>query len=85
MTSRVFIISNRDYQKRLISEIQHKLRVLLCCYTIKNFQLLENNHFTFNKSYRLRGVRFDDENMYRGRFDIDEVNNDKVKLRLTVL
>lgn len=85
MTSREFIISNRDYQKRLISEIQHKLRVLLNCYTIKNFQINGQNSFSFTKSHRIRGIRIDDENLYHGNYEAQVVNEKTVKLRLTVL
>ena len=45
-----FFVSDRDFRKRLSSDIQHKLRVLMKCYTIKNFLLNEDQSFSFNKN-----------------------------------
>ena len=85
MTSRDFLISQRDYEKRLVSEIQHKLRVLLNCYTVKNFRMTNENEFSFNKSYKIRGIRIDDDNTCHGSYETEVFDEKKVKLKLTVI
>ena len=57
MISKEFDISIREAERRLSTTLQHKLRIVLRCYTIVNFSLnLENNSFTFNKTNRVRGI-----------------------------
>lgn len=42
----------KRFRKRLISDLQHKLRVAMKCYTILNFHLNEDKTFTFNAKFR---------------------------------
>lgn len=47
-----FTVDTKRFNKRIKSDIQHKLRVALKCYTILNFLLNEDRSFTFNAKYR---------------------------------
>ena len=71
MTTKRFVISKREGETRISSTIQHKLRVVLKCYTIKNFNVnQEENTFTFNKTNRIRGIVINDKKLYSGSFQI---------------
>jgi hypothetical protein len=79
-----FFVSDRDFRKRLSSDIQHKLRVLMKCYTIKNFLLNEDQSFSFNKSHKIKGIRIDDEKMYNGIYEFEFIDEKHIKIILTV-
>lgn len=70
MTSREFNIDNRTIARRLPSLLQHKLRVVMKCYTITGFVLNEDNTFVFRKSHMINGVRLNDSKVYTGSFEI---------------
>lgn len=73
MITKTFEISTREAEKRLSSTIQHKLRVVLKCYTITNFFLnQEQNSFSFNKTNRIRGIVIKDKNLYQGSFILEK-------------
>jgi len=69
MISKEFDISIREAEKRLSTTLQHKLRIVLRCYTIVNFSLnIETNSFTFNKTNRVRGITLKDSKQFSGNF-----------------
>jgi hypothetical protein len=71
-----FNISTREATSRISSTLQHKLRVVMKCYTIKNFELdEENNAFTFNKTNRIRGIVIKDKKDYSGTYQL--IKNDE--------
>ena len=73
MITKTFKISTREAERRLSSTIQHKLRVVLKCYTITNFFLnQEQNSFSFNKTNRIRGIVIKDKNLYQGSFILEK-------------
>jgi hypothetical protein len=73
MITKTFEISKRDAERRLSSTIQHKLRVVLKCYTITNFFInQEQNSFSFNKTNRIRGIVINDKNLYQGSFILEK-------------
>jgi hypothetical protein len=74
MPTKSFDISIRDAERRLASTIQHKLRVVLKCYTIVNFQL-EDDSFTFNKTHRIRGIKINDSKDYSGSYELVKNEN----------
>lgn len=84
MTSREFIIDAKRFDRRTLTEVQHKLRTLLKCYTITGFEMLDGGNFKFKKSYMIRGARLDDPKEYHGFYVIENVNEGKYKLSLSV-
>tara|TARA_B100000900_G_C20479780_1_gene674957 strand:- start:711 stop:989 length:279 start_codon:yes stop_codon:yes gene_type:complete len=64
-----FQISKREAENRLSSTLQHKLRVVMKCYTITNFSFNEEScTFYFNKTNRIRGIVVKDKKMYSGSY-----------------
>jgi len=86
MIAREFIIEKKLFLRRKLTILQHKLRVVMKCYTVVNFQLDDNeNKFSFQKSYRINKVRIDDSNVNTGGYSIEEIpTTDKVLLKIYV-
>ena len=86
MIAREFIIEKKIFLRRKLTILQHKLRVVMKCYTVVNFQLDDNeNKFSFQKSYRISKVRIDDENVNTGGYSIEEIpTTDKILLKIYV-
>ena len=73
MISQKFEISIREAEKRLTSTLQHKLRIVMKCYTIVNFQINENEQtFSFKKTNRIRGIVINDSKTYNGSFVLEK-------------
>ena len=84
MTSRDFIIDSKRFDRRVLTEIQHKLRTLLKCYTITGFEMLDEGNFKFKKSHMIRGSRLDDPKEYAGFYVVEKADDDKYRLTLSV-
>lgn len=55
------------------------------CYTIVNFDIDdENQAFTFKKTHKINGIKMNDPKEYAGRFEIDEIDDNLVNLRLII-
>jgi len=86
MNSKVFKISRDEFRRRKKTILQHKLRVVLKCYTVFNFALNEeNDRFTFSKSYKINGRRIEDLNVLEGFFELEDMGEDFLKLKISVL
>lgn len=76
MPRKSFDISIRKAERRLASTIQHKLRVVLNCYTVKNFEINEEEKtFSFNKTNRIRGIVINDSKNYQGYYTLEKNQN----------
>lgn len=90
MTSRVFIIKEDDFHKKKKTIIQHKIRTMLKCYTVQDFNLSEDSQtFTFRQTFRVNCVQIAMKKVVDGRYEfnhfIDESDNiNKTKLTLIV-
>ena len=85
MVLKDFTINKRVFKRRKLSTLQHKLRVLMKCYTIVDFDLDdETQEFTFKKTHRINGLQMPDPKEHSGRFEIEDIDGDNVKLRLII-
>ena len=86
MIAREFIIEKKLFLRRKLTILQHKLRVVMKCYTVVNFQLDEDgNKFSFQKSQRISKVRIDDSSVNTGGYSIEEIpTTDKILLKIYV-
>jgi hypothetical protein len=86
MVSQSFIIKRSDFEKKPITIFQHKLRVLMKCYTIRELVLDEIN-FTvkFKKSHKINGLKMEDPKEYAGRYElVDAINPLEIVLKLII-
>jgi hypothetical protein len=85
MVYRDFVLDKRKFRRRKSTTIQHKLRVLMKCYTVVDFDLNdEAQEYTFKKTHKINGLKMDDPKEYRGRFEVEDLDDGKVNLRLIV-
>jgi hypothetical protein len=74
MTSRDFTITTEDYNNKKKTIIQHKVRTLLKCYTVQDFNLDEQTKsFTFKKTYRVNGVHIVSDRVLEGKYDTESI------------
>ncbi len=86
MISREFKINLKTFRKRKLTLLQHKLRVVMKCYTVNNFNLNDqNNTFSFQKSYKKSGIKISDETVNTGNYEITEIpNSEEIILKVNV-
>lgn len=74
MVSRTFKIKKLDFEKKPLTIFQHKLRVLMKCYTIVGLELNELEQvYKFKKTYKFNGLKMNDPKEYAGRYEIEEI------------
>ena len=86
MVAQSFIIKRSDFEKKPITIFQHKLRVLMKCYTIREL-ILDEINFTvkFKKSHKINGLKMEDPKEYVGRYEVADADNpSKVVLKLII-
>ena len=86
MVSKDFTVSKRDFNKKKYTVFQHKLRVVMKCYTILELEFEEGERrFTFKKSHKLHGIRMDDPRLYTGTYDILPAESERnITLRINI-
>ena len=89
MTKRDFILLEEDFNKKKKTIIQHKIRTMLKCYTVQDFNLdEETKKFTFRQTFRVNNVQVVMPRIIEGRSDyelfFDEIEN-KSKVKLTLI
>ena len=86
MVSKNFVVSKKDFNRKRYSVFQHKLRVVMKCYTILNLEFEDDERkFTFKKSHKMYGVRMDDPTTYSGIYNILPAESDRnITLRISI-
>lgn len=85
MISKSFKIKKRDFKLRKSSIIQHKLRSLMKCYTIINFDINDDEMiYSFNKSHKINGLRMNDPKCYEGSFEVVDIDSKMITLILKI-
>lgn len=90
MTTKDFIVSEEDFNNKKRTIIQHKIRTMLKCYTVQDFNLSEETKtFTFRQTFRINGIQVVMKKIVEGRYEfsnfLDESDNiNKTKLTLIV-
>lgn len=84
MISQTFIINSSVFKRKKLTILQHKLRVVMKCYTITNFILNEDNTYSFQKTFKKFGVKITDKNINTGSFLTSDVDELEILLKLNV-
>ena len=79
-----FTITEKQLRRRLPSEIQQKLKIVMKCYTIRNFVLNGENRFSFQMSHMINKRRLDSERILNGSYIVENIGEGQHKLRITV-
>lgn len=85
MTKREIKVKKTEFEKRKLTTLQHKLRVVLKCYTIKNFVLNEEERtFSFNKTHLINRIQMEDKKKISGKYDIQDLDSDEILIIFTI-
>mgnify|MGYP003509921400 CR=1 FL=1 len=85
MVTKQFTLNSIKFNRRKKTTIQHKLRVVMNCYTVSDFELNEtDNTFSFRKNYRINGKRLEDKKILTGNFLVEDVGDEQYKITITV-
>ena len=70
-------IPKKKIAKSLKVYLKHELRNVCKCYTVFNLEIDEENKtLSFNRSFRIRGIRVEDKKLLTGRYDFDPSDDD---------
>lgn len=76
------------FDRRTLTQLQHKLRVALKCYTVTDFKMTENNqaenHFEFKITYRKNKIQFGEDKLHHGYFTKEDFGNSKYLITIYV-
>ncbi|MEK6830213.1 MAG: hypothetical protein AABY15_08920 [Nanoarchaeota archaeon] len=85
MVCKDFKINKKVFRKRKASTLQHKLRVIMKCYTVTDFVLDDDaQSFTFKKTHKINGLKMNDPKEYSGRFEVEDIDENRVILKLII-
>jgi hypothetical protein len=86
MLHREFKINLKTFRRRKLTLLQHKLRVVMKCYTVNNFVLNDtDNTFSFQKTFKKSGLQFTDATINTGKFEVVEMpDDDEIILKVYV-
>ena len=83
---KTFKIKTREYNRKFITLIHHKLRVLMKCYTVRDLKIDPDKQvFTFKKSHKINGLTMKDSKEYSGHYEIEEIEGtEEMYFKITV-
>lgn len=85
MNYKSFKLDREVFEKRMASEIQHKLRVVMRCYTIKNLLINpEEKTFSFTYTHRVNNVQMHGKKTLNGQYETFDIDDDNLMLKITV-
>lgn len=76
------------FDRRTLTQLQHKLRVALKCYTIVDFKMVENNeilnYFEFKITYRKNKIQFGENKLHHGSYVKENIDDSKYLITINV-
>ena len=85
LTTKEFIYSPKDLEKKLKTIIQTKLKTVARCYSVKNFELnKEQKTFSYNRNHKVNGIIMDYKPLCQGSYEIFQVNQEIAKIKISV-
>lgn len=86
MIYREFKINLKTFRRRKLTLLQHKLRVVMKCYTVNNFFLNDSdNTFKFQKTFKKSGIQIVDNTINTGRFEVNPIpDSEDILLKIYV-
>lgn len=83
-----YIVDKTTFERRTLTQLQHKLRVALKCYTVKDFKMTEFNNienaFEFKITYRKNKIQFGEDKIHHGSYSKQDINEKKYKITIYV-
>jgi hypothetical protein len=83
-----YIVEKEVFDRRTLTQLQHKLRVALKCYTITNFKMSDQNespnNFEFKITYRKNKIQFGEDKYHHGSYSKEDIGDLKYKITIYV-
>ena len=83
-----YTVEQEIFDRRTLTQLQHKLRVALKCYTIKDFKMIEIpdtvNGFEFKITYRKNKIQFGEDKIHHGSYSKEDIGNSNYKVTIYV-
>jgi len=77
MFSKRFKVKKREFDKKINTVFQHKLRLLMNCYTVRDIMVNEQEQFCrFKKSHKISGIKMMDPKEYTVKYEIEPAEDD---------
>lgn len=81
-------VNKQIFDKRISTQLQHKLRVALKCYTITNFKFVPNeqfeNYFEFKITYRKNKIQFGEDKIHSGSYEKEVIDDNNYMITINV-
>lgn len=82
-----FTIAKKKFDHRTLTELQHKIRVPLKCYTITEFKMNDDQTFSFKKTVRklISGnkITIIDKAVHHGSYAKEDFNEENYRITVT--
>lgn len=83
-----YTVEKEVFDRRTLTQLQHKLRVALKCYTIKDFKMIDYNDisdsFEFKITYRKNKIQFGEDKFHHGSFKKEDAGELNYKVTIYV-
>jgi hypothetical protein len=83
-----YVVEQGLFDRRTLTQLQHKLRVALKCYTVIDFKMVESqeyaNHFEFKITYRKNKIQFGEDKFHHGSYIKEDIGNSNYKITIYV-
>lgn len=83
-----YIVEKDVFDRRTLTQLQHKLRVALKCYTIQDFKMIDNNtysnYFEFKITYRKNKIQFGENKLHHGYYTKEDLDDSKYKITIYI-
>lgn len=83
-----YIVEQELFDRRTLTQLQHKLRVALKCYTVTDFKMVEspdyNDYFEFKITYRKNKIQFGENKIHHGSYIKENIGNSNYKVTIYV-
>jgi hypothetical protein len=84
----IYQVEKEVFDRRTLTQLQHKLRVALKCYTIVDFKMVDNeekpNYFEFKITYRKNKIQFGEDKLHHGSFSKEDAGESKYLITIYV-
>lgn len=83
-----YFVEKELFDRRTLTQLQHKLRVVLKCYTIQQFKLIDygdvSNGFQFKMTYRKNKIQFGENKIHHGSYTKEDLGDSNYKITIYV-
>jgi hypothetical protein len=85
MIQKSYLVKSKGLSNRLTTLIQHKLRNVVKCYSVGDFNLdIEAHTFTFHKIIRVNKTNINGEKVFSGFYTLSNIDDEQCQITIAV-